>query len=82
MGTCIEYIQSMFLSKNMRNRYTPAYPFCYIKVGFKGVYITRTCFPDDGRIPLMTFVTLFLLQYVEASEASSRRNILGSRRII
>ena len=20
--------------------------FCYIKVGFKGVYITRTCFPD------------------------------------
>ena len=21
--------------------------FCYIKVGYKGVYITRTCFPDD-----------------------------------
>ena len=21
--------------------------FCYIKVGFKGVYITRTCFHDD-----------------------------------
>ena len=21
--------------------------FCYIKVGFKGVYIARTCFPDD-----------------------------------
>ena len=20
--------------------------FCYIKVGFKGVYIARTCFPD------------------------------------
>ena len=21
--------------------------FCYIKVGFKGVSIARTCFPDD-----------------------------------
>ena len=21
--------------------------FCYIKVGFKGVYITRTCYPDE-----------------------------------
>ena len=21
--------------------------FCYIKVGFKGVFIARTCFPDD-----------------------------------
>ena len=21
--------------------------FCYIKVGYKGVYIIRTCFPDD-----------------------------------
>ena len=22
-------------------------PFFYIKVGYKGVYISRTCFPDD-----------------------------------
>ena len=37
----------MFWSKNKKNKYTPAYPrFCYIKVGFNGVYITRTCFPD------------------------------------
>ena len=21
--------------------------FCYIKVGYKGVYITWTCFPDE-----------------------------------
>ena len=28
--------------------YTPANPsFSYIKVGLKGVYIARTCFPDD-----------------------------------
>ena len=30
------------------NRYTPANPqFVYIKVGFKGVYISRTCFPNN-----------------------------------
>ena len=38
----------MFWSKNKKNRYTPCIPqFCYIKVGFKGVYITRTCFLDE-----------------------------------
>ena len=46
-GGSNEYPQSMFWSKNKKNRYTPAYPqfFC-IKVGFKRVYISRTCFPD------------------------------------
>ena len=44
-GGSNEYPQSMFLSKNKKNRYTPVFPiFFYIKVGFKGVYITRTCF--------------------------------------
>ena len=38
----------MFWSKNKKNRYSPACPkFCYIKVGFKGVYITQTCFRYD-----------------------------------
>ena len=41
-----EYPQSMFWSNNKKNRYTPAYQFCYIKVGLKGVCITRTSFPD------------------------------------
>ena len=46
-GSSNEYPQSMFWSKNKKNRYTPANPsFFYIKVGFKGVYITRTCFHD------------------------------------
>ena len=41
------YPQSMFWRNNKKNIYTPANPsFFYIKVGFKGVYITRTCFPD------------------------------------
>ena len=41
-----EYPQCMFLSKNKNNRFTPAYPFFYIKVGYKGVFISQTCFPD------------------------------------
>ena len=37
----------MFWSKNQKNRYTTANPsFFYIKVGFKGLYISRRCFPD------------------------------------
>ena len=60
----------MFWSKNKKNRYNdPCIPqFYYIKVGFKGVYITRTCFPDGESISLrlsvvpnclsLTFVTI------------------------
>ena len=33
-GSSNEYPQSMFWSKNKKNRYTPVYPiFCYIKSG-------------------------------------------------
>ena len=39
-----EYPQSMFWNKNKKNRYTLAYPqFCYIKVGYEGVFVSRTC---------------------------------------
>ena len=39
-----EYPQSMFWSKNKKDRYTPAYPsFAILKWGIMGVYITRTC---------------------------------------
>ena len=38
----------MFWSKNKKNRYTPSKPqFYYIKVGFKGLFIARICFPDE-----------------------------------
>ena len=42
----------LFWSKNKKNRYTPSNPSfsIYIKVGFKGVYISRTCFLDGGDI--------------------------------
>ena len=47
-GGSNKYPQSMFWSKNKKNRYYPAYPSfaIYIKVGFKGAYVTRTCFRD------------------------------------
>ena len=45
-GGSNEYPQSMFWSKNKKNRYTPAYPSFAIKVGYMGVFIAWTCFPD------------------------------------
>ena len=42
-----EHPQSMFWSKNKKNRHTPAYLYYYMKVEYKGVFITRTCFPDE-----------------------------------
>ena len=33
----------------IRKKVCPCQPqFCYINVGFKGVYFTRTCFPDES----------------------------------
>ena len=37
----------MFWSRNKKNRYTPVnISFTILKGGFKGLYITRICFPD------------------------------------
>ena len=46
-GGSNEYPQSMFWSKNKKNRYTPANPsFFLYKSGVQwGIYITRTCWP-------------------------------------
>ena len=35
-----------FGAKIRKTRFTPAYPNFTIKVGYKGVFISRTCFPD------------------------------------
>ena len=46
------YPQSMFWTKNKKNRYTLAYPsFTIEKWGQRGVFIARTCFPDVGSKP-------------------------------
>ena len=46
-GGSNEYPQSMFWSKNKKNRYTPAYPLLLYKSGVQVGYIARTCFPDE-----------------------------------
>ena len=48
-GGSNEYPQSMFWSKNKKNRYTctSATPFFFLyKSGVQGVYFSWTCFPD------------------------------------
>ena len=50
----------------------PAYPSFAIEVGYKGVYITRTCFPD------LKFKHLFSLDMAGGiySSLSMRKNVL------
>ena len=60
-----EYQQYMFWSKNKKKVYPCKPQFYYIKVGCKGVYITRTCYPDvytvgDGK---PTYATCFWIGY-------------------
>ena len=37
----------MFWSKHKKNEYPCQPQFYYIKVGCNGIYITRTCYPDE-----------------------------------
>ena len=36
--------QSMFWSKNKET------PFCYINMGFQGIYFSLICFPDESKL--------------------------------
>ena len=69
----------MFLSKNKKNSYTPAYPsLAHIKMGYQGVYITRTCFPDV-LIPAIIF--FFISEPLnKASDITDRRKCATDRR--
>ena len=79
------YPQSMFWSKNKKNRYTPANPsFFNIKVGFKGVVIARTCFPDGItniyltnilKLSTGSFLFYFYTQGYLAEIANQKENI-------
>ena len=40
----------MFWSKNKKIMYAPVNPFFCIKVGCKGVFISRTCLHDERKI--------------------------------
>ena len=46
-GGSNEYPQSVFWSKNKKIGMPCIPQFYYINVGFKGVFIARTCFPDE-----------------------------------
>ena len=50
-GGSNERPQFMFWSKNKKIMYVPANPsFFYMKLGFKGVYITWTCYRDVTQV--------------------------------
>ena len=57
-GSSNEYPQSMFWSKNKKN--TSAYPSITIKVGYKGVFIARICFPDVFLAPHWSTMNVLL----------------------
>ena len=71
-----EYPQSMFWIKNKKKRYTPVNP-SFIKVGFKEVFITRTCFPDVYGCNISDELTMFISEQnaflCAKLESSSRR---------
>ena len=45
-GGSNEYPQSMFWTQNKKNRHFLHTPVLLYKMWFKGVFISRTCFPD------------------------------------
>ena len=63
-GGSNEYPQSIFW---MRNKKTQVYPckaqFCYIKVGYEGVYFSWTCFTDDIYFALLVVCILRYHKY-------------------
>ena len=64
-GSSNGYSQFMFWKENKKNMYTPAYntQFCYIKVGYKGVYITQKCYPD-GKIESVRSCSVIRYQHM------------------
>ena len=51
------------IKKEKKKIVIPCIPqFCYIKVGLKGVYITRTCFHDELEI-YWRFLIMFSLPF-------------------
>ena len=65
-GGSNEYPQSIFWSKKKEKYVYPSKPhFFYIKVGCKGVFITRTCYPDDSFIHSFIYaVTCLYINYI------------------
>ena len=57
LGGSNEYLRSMFSSKNKKKNVYPCKPqFYYIKIGGKGVYISRTCYHDGSLLSRLNIV--------------------------
>ena len=62
-------VLTMFWSKNNKNVYPCIPQFYYIKVVYKGIYLSRTCYPDVltnnqvvGQIFLGCALTIYVLE--------------------
>ena len=62
--------ESMFKSKKKirKNEYPGKPQFYFIKVGWKGVYITRTCFHDDSKTMQYTATYAALKSHISESK--------------
>ena len=60
LGGSNEYAQSMFWSKNEKIGIPLHTPVLLYKYGIQGVFISRTCFPDD--LHLAWYIFFFFLQ--------------------
>ena len=63
-GGSNEYPQSLFWSKNKKKIYPSKPHFFHIKVGCKGLFITRTCYPDDSSQSFFQFFENVILLYL------------------
>ena len=73
-GGSNEYPQSMLWSKNKKKVYPCKPQLYYIKVGCKGVFVTRTCFRDDNTMVLSMTVARLLHKYA-CSLVKYRQNV-------
>ena len=72
-GGSNEYLQSMLWNSNKKIMFTPLLPHFYnIKVGYKGVYMKRTCCRDEQRLPYRTPIKTAHSNAVLGKDAESR----------
>ena len=48
-----------FKAKIIKNVYPCTSKFNYIKVGYKGVFVTRTCFSDGKLVSLCNLIVIY-----------------------
>ena len=66
-----------FRAKIRKNVYPCTPQFHYIKVGCKGVQITRICFPDVSSFLLISFLSWLVYSYVVAVCTELSRGLQG-----